>query len=408
MAASPVGNGAIQLQWPTGYRVITQAFGANPDLYVERGLPGHEGLDIRAPNGAKIYACADGVVEAVQERILEGDPYGRWVRLLHADGYRTLYGHLGKASVNKGSKVKAGQQIGLAGPSGETAGGHIHLGLMQAGATEQGLTHYPADVLDPTPFLMFAQNAQKERIYPWPVGRCLMGVTANSHGSLPGAGSIKVEAVKIDGHLNTEHIGQIRKSLPDTFLLTSLRMPSSGKGLTPREWIARLRPSIVKHAEAGISYFEVLRRPNTNGEGCYVSWNSGGEFARWWIDAVNLLKQTHPLGKFGFPGLAAGPQVTGQRMDAQIFMEQADEALLLADWIGLESYWSSSEELLDEGLGARHQMMRRWYPDKLLFVTEFGNVNALTDQNAKMREYVEFIKQIETAPGIGAAFLRVA
>ena len=52
----------IQLHWPTDYVRITQAFGINPDIYAYWGLPGHEGIDIRAPRNSNIYACADGEV----------------------------------------------------------------------------------------------------------------------------------------------------------------------------------------------------------------------------------------------------------------------------------------------------------------------------------------------------------
>ncbi len=52
----------FQLRWPTDYPKITQAFGVNPDIYRRFGLPGHEGLDIRAPMGANVYAAADGTV----------------------------------------------------------------------------------------------------------------------------------------------------------------------------------------------------------------------------------------------------------------------------------------------------------------------------------------------------------
>ncbi|MEX2162017.1 MAG: M23 family metallopeptidase [Anaerolineales bacterium] len=408
LTAGVLAGGAIQLAWPTEYRVITQPFGANPELSLESGLPGHEGLDIRAPIGVKVFACADGEVEAVQERETAGDPYGRWIRLRHSNGYRTLAGHLGKISVNKGAKVKARQVIGLAGPTGATAGGHIHLSLMQEGATAQGLTHYLDDIVDPTPFLLLAQAKPVEHLYPWPLGKCLAGLIANGDGSLPISGSGKWEAIKVDLQAGKEKIALIRKTHQDAFLMGSLRLIPGTHQLTPREWSAQIRPALSKHIEAGISFFEVLSKPNLSSQGCYQGWQSGGEFARWWIDAVNLLREIHPLGKFGFPALAPGKQVVGQRMDAQAFMEEADEALLLADWIGVADHWSSSAEMGDEELGARHQWMRRWYPDKLLFITEFANVDALTDPGSKDREYTEFMQQVQATPGIGAAFQRAS
>ena len=39
----------FSLAWPTDYNLILQPFGVNPDYFRRWGLPGHEGVDIRAP-----------------------------------------------------------------------------------------------------------------------------------------------------------------------------------------------------------------------------------------------------------------------------------------------------------------------------------------------------------------------
>ena len=366
---------SLQLQWPTDYRVITQGFGTNPELYLDRGLPGHEGLDIRAPMNAKVYACADGVVEHVQERIVEGDPYGRWARIRHGEGYSTLYGHLGKISVARGSRVKAGQVIGLAGPTGETGGGHIHLGLTQSGATAAGATHYADDILDPTPFFFAGAQSHNAVSFPWPLGHCLRGQTVNAGEAVVPS---NIEAIKLGISADQGLIRSLRKQVPNLFLMTELHLTATETSWEPSEWVARVRPALQKHIEAGIAYFGIQRAPNLAAGGWTQGWQSGHEFGRWWIDVVALLKERFPQAKFGFPSLASGPQVPGQRMEADVFMEQADEALLAADWIAVQAYWQDRSNMEDENGGARHQLMRRWYPDKLLFITEGGNVDALT------------------------------
>ena len=52
-------------------------------------------------------------------------------------------------------------------------------------------------------------------------------------------------------------------------------------------------------------------------------------------------------------------------------------------------------------------MLRRNYPEKMLFLTEMGNVNALTNLAVKGREYVKFFETIRHTPGLGAAFAQV-
>ena len=35
----------LYLFWPTDYYTVLQPFGANPEIYMQYGLPGHEGID---------------------------------------------------------------------------------------------------------------------------------------------------------------------------------------------------------------------------------------------------------------------------------------------------------------------------------------------------------------------------
>lgn len=149
---------AFRLRWPTEFDFITQKFGARPEVYKEFGLPGHEGLDFQAPTGSKVFACAAGVVDEV--RFDCGNrlkcPYGNQVRIVHQTDegeFTTVYAHLQGISVAAGQFVEAGQLIGLADSTGNSDGAHLHLTLKRKGATHAGLTQYPSDIIDPTPFL---------------------------------------------------------------------------------------------------------------------------------------------------------------------------------------------------------------------------------------------------------------
>lgn len=137
------------LYWPTEYKSINQPFAANPDIYGQFNLAGHEGVDIQAPTNSRIFAVADGRVSVV-----ETDPhahnYGIHVRIEHADGYQTIYAHFKQAQVRVGQQVKAGEQIGIANNTGNSTGPHLHISLKKQGAQLSG---YPAGYIDPTPFL---------------------------------------------------------------------------------------------------------------------------------------------------------------------------------------------------------------------------------------------------------------
>lgn len=139
--------------WPTDFQTVTQRFGANPDYYGQFGQAGHEGLDIRAPHGSNIYAVAAGLVSDLRQAGDAGHAYGRFVRVTHADGYETTYGHLLSIEVALGQAVEAGQVIGKADNTGNIVSGasHLHLTLKKEGAQTPG---YPARIVDPTPFAL--------------------------------------------------------------------------------------------------------------------------------------------------------------------------------------------------------------------------------------------------------------
>jgi len=147
----------FRLRWPVDSRTITQRFGENPRIYAKFNLPGHEGLDFRAPVGANIYACADG--EVFQVRPNDGNPYGLQVRIRHRVGgreYQTIYAHLSQVLVSEGEQVHAGERIALSGNTGHTFGPHLHLTLKLLGAKTPG---YPDGIIDPLPYLQAEETS---------------------------------------------------------------------------------------------------------------------------------------------------------------------------------------------------------------------------------------------------------
>jgi murein DD-endopeptidase MepM/ murein hydrolase activator NlpD len=145
---APQPPGFTFTHWPTDYRVVTQRFGANPDYYKQFNLPGHEGVDFRAPHATPVYAVADGVVSDIRQSAT-GHNYGRFVRVKHADSYETTNAHLHEIGVSLGQEVKGGQYLGLADNTGNSNGSHLHLTLKRA----PGDPGWPFNIVNPEPFM---------------------------------------------------------------------------------------------------------------------------------------------------------------------------------------------------------------------------------------------------------------
>lgn len=143
--------------WPTEFRSINQYFGANPQNYAQFGLPGHEGIDVMAPSGSRIFAVAPGTVSMVRTDP-QGHNYGIHVRIEHIDGWQTIYAHLQQALVSQGQQVKAGDTLGLADNTGNSFGSHLHLTLKRK---NQSFQNWPYNIFDPTPYLLPLMGFQR-------------------------------------------------------------------------------------------------------------------------------------------------------------------------------------------------------------------------------------------------------
>ena len=99
------GPGAVAFQWPVRGDIVRR-FG--PVGLGER----NNGINIGAPAGASVVAAADGRVAYVGDDLVG---QGLTVLIVHRDGWRTVYGHLGSATVDDNQDVRAGQQIGTVG-----------------------------------------------------------------------------------------------------------------------------------------------------------------------------------------------------------------------------------------------------------------------------------------------------
>lgn len=83
----------------------------------------HRGVDMHINIGDSIVAAYPGKV-VVSKYNRRG--YGHYVMIEHANGTRTLYGHLKKRLVNVGDVVEGGQLVGWGGNTGRSSGPHLH------------------------------------------------------------------------------------------------------------------------------------------------------------------------------------------------------------------------------------------------------------------------------------------
>ncbi|MGB6064226.1 MAG: peptidoglycan DD-metalloendopeptidase family protein [Desulfomonilaceae bacterium] len=108
-----------ELKFPVLGGVLTSPFGYRWGRF-------HKGLDIAAPIGHPVLACADGRVIFTGSR-KRFRRYGNTVLIDHGRGVYTYYAHLSAIKVKKNQRVRRGQKIALVGNTGRSTGPHLHL-----------------------------------------------------------------------------------------------------------------------------------------------------------------------------------------------------------------------------------------------------------------------------------------
>lgn len=147
----------------------------------------HDGLDLAAPLATPVRAAAAGEVIAAG-RQADGAVV---VRIRHADGSETRYGHLrDDLRVRVGDVVAAGATIGSVGLTGRTTGPHLHFELVVDGRT-----------IDPAPRLAAAAPSGATCPNDAVVGEPAFDVTGTAAfdavaDGIPYAGEIREAAIR--------------------------------------------------------------------------------------------------------------------------------------------------------------------------------------------------------------------
>ncbi|MDE6260394.1 MAG: peptidoglycan DD-metalloendopeptidase family protein [Oscillospiraceae bacterium] len=124
------GGGAVAKPTSTKSRVletqtnkITNPFG-NGHSGVDLGWQTTQTDGILAHSAGQVVFCQTG--QQNNKGSSGNASYGNCVKILHDNGYYTLYAHLSEVNVAYGQHVDKGQQIGKMGDTGNSYGNHLH------------------------------------------------------------------------------------------------------------------------------------------------------------------------------------------------------------------------------------------------------------------------------------------
>ena len=109
------------LRAPLEFSRVSSGFGMRKHP-IHTGWRAHKGIDYAAPMGTRVRAVGDAVVEFAGPK----GGYGNVVILRHNGQYSTVYAHLSRIVVRRGTRVAQNDTVGLVGRTGWATGPHLH------------------------------------------------------------------------------------------------------------------------------------------------------------------------------------------------------------------------------------------------------------------------------------------
>lgn len=115
-------------RFPLPEGTVTSTFGLRKNP-LTGNVVFHHGVDLAAPGGTPVLACADGTVQATGY----DDIYGNYIIIRHGANRESLYGHLSQIKIELHDEVKSGTIIGNVGSTGQSTGPHLHFEIHENG-----------------------------------------------------------------------------------------------------------------------------------------------------------------------------------------------------------------------------------------------------------------------------------
>ena len=254
----------------------------------------------------------------------------------------------------------------------------------------------------------------------WPAGKCLVGMGVAEDGLRRAAGQPgnvqtlgntalfvgRVEAVKLPLTARPEDVAALRQSRSDVFILVTVNDLVAESGETPAGFVSAVTPRMGPLYQAGVRYFKIDPQSVATFNVWRALFGSIQALAQWFIEVQTLLKARFPEARLGFTVIRP-PYDPAWAADTARFLSEIDPAVQAADWVAVPCLWTNPDERESPDHGRLYRRYRERYPDKLLFITEFGSQGVGLEAGVDPQEYLEYYRSLRPEPNVGAAFADV-
>lgn len=174
-----------------------------------------------------------------------------------------------------------------------------------------------------------------------------------------------------------------------------------GRPPAPTEFVAAMKPKLQAYQNLGLRYIvEILTEPNhfSGGPGWGITAEAARDFRLWYHLTLKLLRREFPTLEFGFPALCAVPDL---KTDL-VWLDVCEDAVEASDFLAVHCYWQY-DNVTSPDWGYRFLQYHARFPDKTLWITEFGDSTPDVSHERKAEEYLAFWKEVAKYPYIAGA-----
>jgi len=182
--------------------------------------------------------------------------------------------------------------------------------------------------------------------------------------------------------------------------------PAHDTGMSWQKFVQVFAPAMQEYIARGVTAFEIHNEPNLTTEGYGVTWRSPQEFGAWFKQVVQGFRTRFGRSvRLGFPGLSPGAPGGPRVISDWDFLAGCRDAVAMADFLCLHTYWQSRGEMEDINGGLRFlKEYHEKFPDKPIVISEFSNNGTLEDAATKGKQYAVFYALCQQYSWIEAAY----
>lgn len=366
----------------------------------------HYGLDLSAYVGTPVYATVDGIAYGR----FDATGFGRYVRI-ETPEVKVYSAHLDTIIVGEGQPVKRGAIIGYSGNTGNSTGPHLHLEVRRNAGSP-----FKYGAIDPWPLIDWESAPKSRRITGVHLGNaCILSALDRRVVSMlhPGCVVLRPDYALDKQPVTVADIAWILSVVPDCHVIlrpqVTALLSSSDAGC--RQYISAVVGMLddwLRVVPARQLHIQLWNEPNvppaSGGTGFGDTEAGMLRLNSMFSEGYRRIKERAPEVRVGFPPLApryrdcwfpgdasgryylhgtsgcrGTETMTASDRSAALSSGPCFGALTMADEVYAHTFVHNRDGVLScwnhAAYGRRYEALRYWWPNKPMWITEYGYPN---------------------------------